>query len=261
MELVDVAAVVDKKNISKKNTTATGQETGQSPIALERNSSLWVILPAFKFNGYDKPLSPITLSNNGETAKLDFPTSFKTNQIPSIGSGGLLLSQYRFAQMHFHWGSSTAKGGSEHTLEGKRYAAELHLVHYNTKYGSITEAINYSDGLAVIGVLMDVGPKIHIGFGKIVNGLSKVKKANTKTTLPQPLRFDELLPLPKDRKNFFQYHGSLTTPQYQQIVTWTVFEMPISVSESQVSIWSYQIQIAYSIYIVFCLKIYFFARF
>ena len=32
---------------------------------------------------------------------------------------------YNLLQMHFHW------RGSEHRINGKRYAAELHLVHVN----------------------------------------------------------------------------------------------------------------------------------
>ena len=34
--------------------------------------------------------------------------------------------------MHAHWGSC-AGHGSEHTVDGKQYDAELHIVHYNTK--------------------------------------------------------------------------------------------------------------------------------
>ena len=38
-------------------------------------------------------------------------------------------------QMHAHWGG--CKGhGSEHTVDGRQYDAELHIVHYNTKVAS-----------------------------------------------------------------------------------------------------------------------------
>jgi carbonic anhydrase len=35
--------------------------------------------------------------------------------------------EYKLLQMHFHW------RGSEHFVEGHRFAAELHLVHQNIK--------------------------------------------------------------------------------------------------------------------------------
>lgn len=37
-----------------------------------------------------------------------------------------------------------------------RYAAELHLVHYKKNYGTFAEATTHDDGLAVLGVLIQV---------------------------------------------------------------------------------------------------------
>ena len=37
-----------------------------------------------------------------------------------------------------------------------RRAAELHLIHYNSKYGTYENALNYNDGLAVLGVFIQV---------------------------------------------------------------------------------------------------------
>ncbi len=37
-----------------------------------------------------------------------------------------------------------------------RYSAEIHLVHYNMKYASLGDAVDKPDGLAVIGVLVDM---------------------------------------------------------------------------------------------------------
>jgi carbonic anhydrase len=37
-----------------------------------------------------------------------------------------------------------------------RYPAELHIVHYNSKYGSFNGALSHDDGLAVLGILIEV---------------------------------------------------------------------------------------------------------
>ena len=57
--------------------------------------------------------------------------------------------------MHFHWGADDSVG-SEHTVDGKSYAGEMHLVHYNSKYGNYSNALNHADGLAVLGVWLRV---------------------------------------------------------------------------------------------------------
>jgi len=58
--------------------------------------------------------------------------------------------------MHAHWGSC-AGHGSEHTVNGKQYDAELHIVHFNTKYGTPENAADKPDGLAVLGIFIEVG--------------------------------------------------------------------------------------------------------
>lgn len=40
-----------------------------------------------------------------------------------------LPHRYTAAQLHFHWGSPSKPAGSEHTVNGKRYAAEVNAAH------------------------------------------------------------------------------------------------------------------------------------
>ena len=62
---------------------------------------------------------------------------------------------FEFLQLHWHWGSVDSQG-SEHTINGKKYPMEVHLVHWNKKYSTVTEALKYSDGLAVLGFMYEV---------------------------------------------------------------------------------------------------------
>merc|ERR1712240_817155 len=74
-------------------------------------------------------------------------------------TGGALQGEYQLWQFHAHWGDCDEKG-SEHTVEGKMYPAELHLVHWNkSKYSSPNEAAGEPDGLAVLGMFLEVGEK------------------------------------------------------------------------------------------------------
>ena len=70
-------------------------------------------------------------------------------------SGGPLASSYILAQFHFHWGSRRGQG-SEHTINGKAYDAELHLVHYKSSYDSFAAAFDAArpDSLAVVGIFL-----------------------------------------------------------------------------------------------------------
>jgi hypothetical protein len=44
------------------------------------------------------------------------------------------------------------------------YVGELHIVHYNSKYGSFSEASKHSDGLAGLGVLIELGQRDNVAI-------------------------------------------------------------------------------------------------
>ena len=57
----------------------------------------------------------------------------------------------------FRCKSTSGQQGSEHTVNGKSYDAELHLVHYKSSYGSFAAAFDDAkpDSLAVIGIFLE----------------------------------------------------------------------------------------------------------
>ena len=149
----------------------------------------------------------------------------KMEQMTSSLSGGPLgEEEYRAAQMHAHWGSS------EHTLDGEKFAAELHIVHYNTKYGDLARAAKQPDGLAVLGIFMKHG-KGHAELEKICQSLEDIQMKKDATALQDTI--DPANFLPED-KSYFTYPGSLTTPPLFESVTWIVFKQPIEVDSKQV---------------------------
>merc|ERR1711913_223676 len=66
-----------------------------------------------------------TIKNNGHTAQLDVIATIPGDV--GILSGGNLTGEYQILQLHFHWGADDTKG-SEHTLDGKMFPLELHIV-------------------------------------------------------------------------------------------------------------------------------------
>lgn len=87
------------------------------------------------------------------------------------------------------------------------YAGELHIVHYNSKYGSFSEATKHSDGLAVLAILIEVGQRDNIAMRHIVNQLQQVHHGGEETNLVNPLPIGDLLP--DNTNNFYRYIGSL----------------------------------------------------
>ena len=64
-----------------------------------------------------------------------------------------MANSYKLLQLHFHWGSDDTQG-SEHTVDGKRFPMEMHLVHQSSDLESATNP-DVEDGLAVAVVLWE----------------------------------------------------------------------------------------------------------
>ena len=63
--------------------------------------------------------------------------------------------KYLLVQTHWHWGPDDTLG-SEHTIEGRKFPLEVHMVHYNEKYKDMEEASNHVDGIAVNAIMYEV---------------------------------------------------------------------------------------------------------
>lgn len=79
---------------------------------------------------------------------------YPDDRVPLL-SGGPLKSKYRLEQLHFHWGLRNNEG-SEHTINSRSAAMEMHVLFRNTKYSDVAEATGYRNGLAVLGFLFEV---------------------------------------------------------------------------------------------------------
>ncbi|XP_023375209.1 carbonic anhydrase 14 isoform X1 [Otolemur garnettii] len=198
----------------------------QSPIDIQTDSVTFdPELPPLQPHGYDQPgTEPLDLHNNGHTVQLSLP--------PTLYLGGL-PRKYVAVQLHLHWGQKGSLGGSEHQINSEATAAELHIVHYDSdSYNSLTEAAQRPQGLAVLGILIEVGETKNIAYEHILSHLHEIRHKDQKTSVP-PFNVKELLPTQLGQ--FFRYNGSLTTPPCYQSVLWTVFSGRVQISRGQVS--------------------------
>ena len=55
-----------------------------------------------------------------QSVQLSIPSNYPYSTRPRISGGGL-EGQYIFARAHFHWGSRSSRGGSEHVINHRRF--------------------------------------------------------------------------------------------------------------------------------------------
>jgi hypothetical protein len=138
-------------------------------------------------------------------------------------------TKYRAKQLHLHI-------VSEHTIDGRYFDGELHIVHAS------------DDGrLAVVAVMLDAraANANHSEFETLLQGWTAVQEqsltscgiANSKprqNLAPQERDYSwnvhDLIPF---GTTFYSYDGSLTTPPCSEIVWWNVANVPLGISRNQ----------------------------
>lgn len=153
---------------------------------------------------FDYGVKSATVINNGHTIQAN---SADGNSM-TVDDASTPLKQ-----IHFH-------SPSEHTINGKSAAAEVHFVH-KTDAGVIS----------VVGVMIVEGPDANAAWQPYVEALSTKKDTETSVELD----WSAMLPV---KHTTYRYTGSLTTPPCTEGVNWFLMTNPVSLSADQIAAFS-----------------------
>ncbi|XP_064614085.1 uncharacterized protein LOC135477812 [Liolophura sinensis] len=197
----------------------------QSPIDVPLQSLVPTSGGVLTYNTLSGRLSG-SLRNNGHWPVFEF-------DLPERVLTGVPYSsdEYELLQFHIHFGPDDTSG-SEHLMGGKAFPAEIHFLHKNRKYPSVKEALQHEDGLAVIGVFVQVGPTgTSETLQEIVSNLDAIKAVGP--GLPLLLDPNDLMPSPGNWSEYITYPGSLTTPGCFEVVRWLLLQDPVTITADE----------------------------
>jgi carbonic anhydrase len=186
---------------------ACAEGKSQSPIDLTAVAE--GPAPEMKFS-----FQPAALKIVHHAHKADVVNTGHSIQVNTSGNDTLSVGGQTFTLLQYHFHSP-----SEHTVDGKHFPMEMHLVHKS------------ADGkLAVVGALIEEGSH-NAAFDPVWANLPKEKgvEAHLENVM---VNVDDLLP--KDL-SAYSYDGSLTTPPCSEGVTWFVLTTPVRLSAEQIA--------------------------
>lgn len=172
----------------------------QSPINIDTERVKELKLKELDFDY--KSSSAVRMINTGHTVKI-------VHNEPSLlkyadGSGESDLFQF-----HFH-------SPSEHTVDGRRYEMEMHLIHRNR-----------TGDISIVGVFIEEGeynPEFDLMWDflpKEIGDEDIFRSYNPVNLLPE-------------NKDYYKYTGSITTPPCIENVAWFILKEPIELSAEQI---------------------------
>ncbi|XP_034717092.1 carbonic anhydrase XVb isoform X2 [Etheostoma cragini] len=208
----------------------------QSPINIvSASAQVNSNLTAFTFHNYSSNSTMKTIRNSGYTVRVYLASGVRI-------SGGDLSEDYDSLQFHLHWGNGTSVPGSEHTVDGKRYPMELHIVNSKASYNrNTTLAFEDSTGLAALGFFIEEMSGNATGqpasWHTLSSYLTNISNSGDNVTVAPGISLDDLL-TGVDRTKYYRYLGSLTNPLCHEAVVWTVFKETIKVSKDVIDLFS-----------------------
>ena len=190
------------------------------------NPSQWSeVSPKFEACELGRDQSPINIidpEQSEQTSTIDF--YYQSTMVQVVDNGHTIEVQfepgssiaiddevYKLLQFHFHT-------PSEHLIDDKASAMEVHFVHQNE-----------AGKLAVVGIMMNSGAE-----NPVIASIWDAIPDNNKAKEASNMSLNAATLLPED-KTFLSYAGSLTTPPCSEEVSWNLLVEPIELSPEQIA--------------------------
>ncbi|WJX84683.1 carbonic anhydrase [Trifolium repens] len=190
-----------------KNEWAACKGDMQSPIDLSSHR-VTLIPNTWKLKSSYKP-QHATVSNRGHDVAVTWEGD--------AGSIDINGSEYFLQQSHWHW-------PSEHTINGRRYDLELHMVHVSPQPDGTNKT-------AVVAILYKYGSPDPF-LSELVKYIVEVPEEEEETSIGviDPSKIF------KSSKLYYRYMGSLTAPPCTEGIIWTINKKIRTVSRGQVKL-------------------------
>ncbi|CAF1186774.1 unnamed protein product [Adineta steineri] len=216
----------------------------QSPINIQTACTNYQSFAPFSFQSDYNLTHNFTLLNNGHSI---VGTYIGNNPMSLRLNGGGLNGTYEFLQFHLHWGENY-KSGSEHQVNGMKYAGEIHFVHRNIETLKLAVLGFFMESISNTSTSNIIHKTTATDIYKTNNSTSEewqkyfavseyLRVMNNATTVN--LNLASLMG--SNLNNFWRYDGSLTTPPCTEDVKWTMFKTPIVFSDININIFRHTI--------------------
>ncbi|KAJ0872747.1 putative carbonic anhydrase [Helianthus annuus] len=194
----------EKWGVMKEEWSLCSNGTMQSPIDMLSQRVEMVVSSKKLYRNY-KPCNA-TILNRGHDIMLQWEGD----------AGSILINDTEYFLKQAHWHSS-----SEHTINGRRYDMELHMVH-----------LSIDNKIAVIAVLYNIGKPNHFLSKLAVNISSMIDQegmhGHSGIINPREIQMSS--------RRYYRYIGSLTVPPCTENVVWTISKKIRTVSKDQVKL-------------------------
>ncbi|XP_066262380.1 putative carbonic anhydrase 3 [Euwallacea similis] len=200
----------------------------ESPIDVNINRVIPVNTgPRLTWVNFDSVPKKMKMTNTGRSVIV----SGKWGRERPYITNGSLSGKYVFSHIHFHWGANDTEG-SEHTIDGRQFPGELHVVLFKSCYLTQEAALKEKDGVVILVYILNLQESPNPSLECIVSTLAAIVKAHTSAKL-LPVALNSIFN--QFEADYFMYRGSLANTSCIHSITWLITRFPICVSSDQIN--------------------------
>ncbi|CAN8006222.1 unnamed protein product, partial [Ixodes hexagonus] len=213
----------------------------QSPVNIEPRQLL-----------FDPNLKPVAVTShrvNGQLQNTGQGIVFRLSEDDHGGvniSMGPLSYRYRVYELRLHFGRTDDRG-SEHSVSGFVFPAELQILGYNCDlYANVSEARQRAQGLVALAAIIKVRKKTrfarmsYLSFPQLRDSANLELRLLTSQLLhlgfkgsQVPVKSVSIQDLVPATDSYMTYEGSATTPGCEETVTWILMNRPLYMTRQQ----------------------------
>ncbi|XP_077559134.1 carbonic anhydrase-related protein 10-like [Haemaphysalis longicornis] len=196
----------------------------QSPVNIEPRQLL-----------FDPNLKPIAVSTHRVDGLLRNTGQGIVFHLSDDELGGVNISlgplsyRYRVYELRLHFGRTDDRG-SEHSVSGFVFPAELQILGYNCDlYANVSEARQRAQGLVALAVIIKLRDAANVELRLLTSQLLHLGFKGSQVAV-KSVSIQDLLP---DTDSYMTYEGSSTTPGCEETVTWILMNRPLYMTRQQ----------------------------
>ncbi|XP_077551215.1 carbonic anhydrase 12-like [Haemaphysalis longicornis] len=144
--------------------------------------------------------------------------------------GGPLPARYNLSKAIFRFGNETSERGSEHTIDGRNFAAELQLL-LSSEKPTPADCLRSGKGLAILVILFEKQEAPNVLLDDLVRSTEQMTFRGNKTVIRMPLSYL----LPNTTLHYYVYLGSLTFPPCTNHAYVVVFSNTVGIGQQQLT--------------------------
>ncbi|CAN8012339.1 unnamed protein product [Ixodes pacificus] len=142
---------------------------------------------------------------------------------------GPLSYRYRVYELRLHFGRTDDRG-SEHSVSGFVFPAELQILGYNCDlYANVSEARQRAQGLVAVAAIIKLRDSANLELRLLTSQLLHLGFKGSQVPV-KSVSIQDLVPA---TDSYMTYEGSATTPGCEETVTWILMNRPLYMTRQQ----------------------------